>query len=332
MILYTNDIHQKVDELVSNPNSDATSYTDAINLINGGLEYIDKLSEKEGVSSDKLNSDYTYVQMLVKIYKYRKNKEPFKALSIYNENENVFIQHPSFIDFKNPIIEECRKEINNIINEYYYTKNYIGIIDYINGLDEEFINSYQSHKKNAESRLLNETKKEISEYVNEQEYLKAKQCVDNYYEYLKDCEEFVEIYNQWFNYSDSKLIYKKITDKSNIKKEPAFTIDGNKYTEVIVLSKYNDESSIEFSLDKNYSKVEATIFLTNYRYSLSKEYAPLDILITDDQGNILNKYSNLTYKNSINISSNISNVNYLRFTIKGKNNNVKIGIRNGILY
>ena len=51
LVSYTNDIHQEVDELVSNPSADATSYTKAINLINRGLEYIDRLNQNDTTSS-----------------------------------------------------------------------------------------------------------------------------------------------------------------------------------------------------------------------------------------------------------------------------------------
>lgn len=331
LVSYINDIHQRVDEIVSDSNVDATSYTNAINLINKGLEYLDTLNKNNITLSDKLNKDYTYVQILIKIYKYRKDKEPFKALELYNKNENIFTDRPSFIDIKNSIIEDCKDEINDKINQYNSNQNYIDIIKYINGLNKEFINDYQNDKINAENNLLNKVKKDVNEYVDMQDYLSAKKCVDNYYTYLKKYEEFTQIYNKWHNYSDSKLIYKKITDDSCIERGSFSNIDGNEYSDVILLSKYNDEVSVEFALDKNYSNVSATLFLTNYNYNMSKEIVPLSILITDDQGNVLKQYDNLTYKNSIEISASISNIKYLRFTIKGKSNSVKIGIRNGIL-
>ena len=171
----------------------------------------------------------------------------------------------------------------------------------------------------------------VDQYIDKQAYFKAKQCVDTYYPYLKDYDDFIELYDKWHNYSDSKLIYKKITDESRTQKGTYASVDGNEYSEVILLSKSSDEATVEFALDKNYSNVNATIFLTNYNYNISDELVPLDILITDDQGNILNQYSNLNYKNPVNVSANINNVKFLRFTIKGKSKYVKIGIKDGKL-
>lgn len=332
LVLYTNDIHQEVDELVSNPSADATSYTKAINLINLGLEYIDKLNQNDTISSNKLNNDYSYVQILIKIYKYRKDDKPFEALKLYKENENIFINYPSFIDFKDSIIEDCKDEISDIVNEYFYGNKYIDVINYINSLDVEFLSYYQNDKKTAEGKILNQIKNEIDQYIDKQDYFKAKQSVDTYYTYLKEYDDFIELYDKWHNYSDSKLIYKKITDELRVEKGTFASVDGNEYSEVILLSKSSDVATVEFALDKNYSRVNATIFLTDYNYNISDELTPLDILITDDQGTILNQYSNLNYKNPISISANINNVKYLRFTIKGKSKYVKIGIRDGKLF
>lgn len=331
LVSYTNDIHQEVDELVSNPSADATSYTKAINLINRGLEYIDKLNQNDTTSSNKLNNDYSYVQLLIKIYKCQKDNKPFNALELYKKNENIFINYPSFIDFKNSIIEDCKDEISDIVNEYFYNNKYIDVINYINSLDADFVSYYQNDKKTAEGKLLNQIKNEVDRYIDKQDYIRAKQCVDTYYPYLKDYDDFIELYDKWHDYSDSKLIYKKITDESRTEKGTYASVDGNEYSEVILLSKSSDEATVEFALDKNYSNVNATIFLTNYNYNISDELVPLDILITDDQGNILNQYSNLNYKNPVNVSANINNIKFLRFTIKGKSKYVKIGIKDGKL-
>lgn len=327
LVSYTNDIHQKVDDLVSGSNTDANSYTEAINLINNGLRYIDNLNTT--ALNDSLKNDYDYVQTLIEIYKSRKDRQPFTALEIYNKN--TFRNRPAYIDIKNEIIDDCEREIDNTISEYNSNQNYVEIINYINKLDQEFIDDYQDEKKSAERNLFSKIKKSIDAYIEEKDYLNAKKSVDNYYPYLKNHEKFIELYNKWHNYSDTKLFFKNITDESRIDKGSFSDINGNKFNEVILISKYSTEVSVEFSLDKSYSNISATLFLTDYNYSIHKEITPLTICITDDQGKFLKQYDNLTYKQPVNISANISNVKYLRITISGKNNSSKIGIRDGIL-
>jgi len=331
MVSYTDSTNRIVDELVNSPNVESQEYTNAINVINTGLNYLNSLNEKNISLSKELNKQYLYIKTLIKIYEFRKSDEPFEALKYIDQAKTNYLDKPFLIDLRESVKEECKLKISKIIDEFNSKEDYNSTIHYINNLSKEFYNDFLERKTDAERHFLDIITNKIDIYITNNDYDSAKRCVEDAYDYLKGYDDFINLYEQWHNYSDTKLVYKTITDNSYIEFDKASDIDGYTYNEVVIISKYYDEASIEFSLNKNYSTLTGTLFLTDYNYNKDEELNPLTVLITDDNGNVFSQYDDLSYKNPIKFCTDIHNTKYLKFIIIGKTDNIKIGIRNGIL-
>lgn len=225
---------------------------------------------------------------------------------------------------------EIKEQVENMTEQEQW-RELICYLDANPIIKTEYESSYNSAFNNYKNDIMDQVEEALA--VNDYEQVKA--ILLSAQDILYADDEFMELYDQYKDYSSNVFRFCPVINDETIEYGNAYDISGADYRSVIKIRHNQNERTIVFRLPAdNFSRLSGTFFICQdekYPYD-EEDTGETSVCFYDENENFIQSYEGITYMNSVSFDIPISNVKYLTVKVKkSTSGNVILGIRDGYL-
>lgn len=225
---------------------------------------------------------------------------------------------------------EIKEQVENMTEQEKW-RELILYFDANPTIKTEYASSYNSAFRSYKKDIIDQAEKALE--VND--YEQVKRILSSAQDILYTDDEFMELYNQYKDYSSNVFRFCPVINGETLENGDAYDISGADYQNVIKIKHNQNERTIVFRLPSdNFSGLSGTFFICqdeNYPYD-EKDTGETIVCFYDENENLVQSYEGITYMNSVSFDIPISNVKYLTVKVKKTTSrDVILGIRDGYL-